>query len=113
MFTSSISSFISVRTWAWIVMSSALVGSSAISKVGFSLRAIAIMIRWRMPPDSSCGYRSRIVSGSLIRTRRRYSRASLRSSSEVRPARGRRPSGAEGRNVRPIASFGSTGRSFE
>ena len=42
-----------VRTCAWIVMSRALVGSSAISRDGFSLRAIAIMMRCRMPPESS------------------------------------------------------------
>ena len=42
--------------WAWIVTSSAVVGSSAISSSGSLAIAIAIMTRWRMPPDSSCGY---------------------------------------------------------
>src|SRR5437870_6078249 len=27
---------------------------------GFALKAIAIMTRWRIPPESSCGYRSRM-----------------------------------------------------
>src|SRR4249920_737311 len=48
----------SSRTWAWIVTSSAVVGSSAISSLGSSARAIAIMTRWRIPPLNSCGYRS-------------------------------------------------------
>ncbi len=36
--------------------SSAVVGSSAISSVGVHASAIAIITRWRMPPDSWCGY---------------------------------------------------------
>ena len=44
------------RIWAWIVTSSAVVGSSAITMSGLQERASAIMTRWRMPPDSSCGY---------------------------------------------------------
>ena len=47
--------FISSRIWAWIVTSSAVVGSSAMSSSGLVERAIAIMTRWRMPPDSWCG----------------------------------------------------------
>ncbi len=35
--------------------SSAVVGSSMIMTCGSSASAIAIMTRWRMPPDSSCG----------------------------------------------------------
>ena len=46
----------SSRIWAWIVTSSAVVGSSAISSFGSHDSAIAIMTRWRMPPDISCGY---------------------------------------------------------
>jgi len=68
---SEISSFMRVRTWAWIVTSTALVGSSAMSSEGFSLSASAIMTRWRIPPESSWGKRARIASGSLIRTSRR------------------------------------------
>ncbi len=44
------------RTWAWIVTSSAVVGSSAISSAGRQISAIASMARWRRPPDSSNGY---------------------------------------------------------
>ena len=46
----------SSRIWAWIVTSSAVVGSSAISSFGSHESAIAIITRWRMPPDISCGY---------------------------------------------------------
>ena len=44
------------RIWACTVTSSAVVGSSANSSFGPQARAIAIVTRWRMPPDSSCGY---------------------------------------------------------
>ena len=47
---------ISSRIWAWIVTSSAVVGSSAISSCGSQASAIAIITRWRMPPESWCGY---------------------------------------------------------
>ena len=43
-------------TCAWIVTSSAVVGSSAISNRGRLAIAIAIMARCRMPPENSCGY---------------------------------------------------------
>ena len=43
-------------TWAWIVTSSAVVGSSAMSRSGSFAIAIAIMARWRIPPEYSCGY---------------------------------------------------------
>ena len=46
---------ISSRIWAWMVTSSAVVGSSAMSTLGDSDRAIAIIARWRMPPENSCG----------------------------------------------------------
>ena len=46
----------SSRIWAWIVTSRAVVGSSAMRSFGLHERAIAIMTRWRMPPDISCGY---------------------------------------------------------
>ena len=39
-----------------MVTSSAVVGSSAISRRGSQASAIAIITRWRMPPDSWCGY---------------------------------------------------------
>src|SRR5229473_2372535 len=40
----------SSRIWAWIVTSSAVVGSSAISSLGWHTSAIAIITRCRMPP---------------------------------------------------------------
>ena len=40
---------------AWTVTSRAVVGSSAISTAGSSASAIAIMTRWRMPPENWCG----------------------------------------------------------
>ena len=49
------------RICAWIVTSSAVVGSSAISSVGLQASAIAIITRWRMPPESWCGYSSRAL----------------------------------------------------
>ncbi len=52
---SSCSSRISARICAWMVTSSAVVGSSAISSVGRHDSAIAIITRWRMPPESWCG----------------------------------------------------------
>ena len=48
--------FISSRIWAWIVTSRAVVGSSAMSSSGLVERAMAIMTRWRIPPESWCGY---------------------------------------------------------
>ena len=44
-------SFISSRICAWMVTSSAVVGSSAIRSFGLQASAIAIITRWRMPPD--------------------------------------------------------------
>ena len=44
------------RICACTVTSSAVVGSSAISRSGPEMVAMAIITRWRMPPDSSCGY---------------------------------------------------------
>ncbi len=40
---------------AWIVTSTAVVGSSAISRSGSLASAIAIITRWRWPPESWCG----------------------------------------------------------
>ena len=42
----------STRICAWMVTSSAVVGSSAISRRGLQASAIAIKARWRMPPES-------------------------------------------------------------
>ena len=71
------------RICACTVTSSAVVGSSAINRSGPASRADAIIARWRMPPDSSCGKAPycREASGSPTRasistTRSRDSSAS-------------------------------------
>ena len=46
----------SSRTCAWMVTSSAVVGSSAMRTSGSFAIDIAIMTRWRIPPENSCGY---------------------------------------------------------
>ena len=46
------SRWISSRIWAWIVTSSAVVGSSARISFGSQARAMAIITRWRMPPEN-------------------------------------------------------------
>ncbi len=53
-----VSRFISASSamiWAWIVTSSAVVGSSAISSRGSEARAMAIITRCSIPPESWCG----------------------------------------------------------
>jgi len=45
-------SSISCRICAWIVTSSAVVGSSAIKSLGCTRVPMAIITRWRMPPES-------------------------------------------------------------
>ena len=52
----------------WIVTSRAVVGSSASSRSGSVKSAVAIMTRWSIPPDSSCGYCRRRRSPSSIET---------------------------------------------
>ena len=42
----------SSRICAWMVTSSAVVGSSAMTSAGFITSAIAMTTRWRMPPES-------------------------------------------------------------
>src|SRR6266849_1445340 len=66
---------ISSRICAWMVTSSAVVGSSAMMSLGSQASAIAIMTRWRMPPESSCGYCLRRRAGSAMPTRPRSSMA--------------------------------------
>ena len=66
---SSCRSRIRSRIWAWTVTSRAVVGSSAISSSGSLIRAIAIMARWRMPPENSCGYWSMRLFGFGMPTR--------------------------------------------
>ena len=48
-------SCISSRICAWMVTSRAVVGSSAMRMSGPQARAMAIMARWRMPPENSWG----------------------------------------------------------
>src|SRR6266852_3211385 len=50
--SSRLSCFSSWITCAWTVTSSAVVGSSAISSEGSLARPIAIMARWRIPPEN-------------------------------------------------------------
>ena len=57
------------RMPAWIVTSSAVVGSSATSSRGRQATAIAIITRWRMPPDSWWGYSPMRRAGSGMPTR--------------------------------------------
>ena len=71
---SSCSSFISRRIWAWMVTSRAVVGSSAMRILGRQARAMAIITRWRMPPDSWWGYWLSTASGLGICTARSISR---------------------------------------
>ena len=63
------------RIWAWIVTSRAVVGSSAMSRSGSQASAMAIITRWAMPPDSSCGNDLSRRSGSGMPTIRSSSRA--------------------------------------
>ena len=57
------------RMPAWIVTSSAVVGSSATSNFGSHASAIAIITRCRIPPESWCGYSSTRRAGAGMRTR--------------------------------------------
>ena len=66
---------ISSMICAWMVTSSAVVGSSAIRMSGLHDRAIAIIARWRMPPENWCGKSSTRVSGFGIPTWRSSSTA--------------------------------------
>ncbi len=50
--------------WAWMVTSRALVGSSAMRISGLQERLMAIITRWRMPPENWCGYWSMRFSGA-------------------------------------------------
>ena len=70
----------SSRICFWIVTSSAVVGSSAIRSLGSQARAMAIMTRWRMPPDSWCGNWVTRSAGLGMPTRPRTSTARLRAS---------------------------------
>ena len=58
------------RIWAWTVTSSAVVGSSAKSRRGPQARAMAMVTRWRMPPESWWGYSFTRWAGSGMPTER-------------------------------------------
>jgi len=66
------------RICAWIVTSSAVVGSSARMSFGSFAIAIAIIARCRMPPENSCGNASRRRAAFGIPTMRRSSSARAR-----------------------------------
>ena len=66
------------RIWAWMVTSRAVVGSSAMSSLGSQASAMAIITRWRRPPESSWGYWSSRSAGWGISTSRRTSSARCR-----------------------------------
>ncbi len=74
------------RTCAWMVTSSAVVGSSAIRRSGSPARACAIITRCRIPPDSWNGYSSRRRVLSAIPTASSSSTARLRAAAPRSPA---------------------------
>ena len=75
--------FTRARMRAWVVTSSAVVGSSAMSSAGSSARAMAIIARWRWPPESWWGYIAPRRSGSGSST------AAMTSCARAARARGR------------------------
>ena len=74
-FSRSRSSRSSERICAWIVTSSAVVGSSAMRSAGSRASAIAIIARCRMPPLNWWGYSRARRSGSGMPTFRSHSTA--------------------------------------
>ena len=75
----------SARICAWIVTSSAVVGSSAMRSVGSQAIAIAIITRCRMPPESWCGYSPRRRAAAGISTCSSRRSASARAAALSRP----------------------------
>jgi hypothetical protein len=75
--TSRCSSLMSERICAWMVTSRAVVGSSAIRRSGWQASAMAIMTRWRMPPEKVCGnsLKRRLASGMRTRSKMRSASA--------------------------------------
>ncbi len=61
--------FSTSSTWAWMVTSRAVVGSSAMITSGSLAIAIAIIARWRMPPENSNGNDLTRCSGFGMPTR--------------------------------------------
>ncbi len=62
------------RIWPCTVTSRAVVGSSARSRDGLQISAMAIITRWRMPPESAWGKARRTDRGSGRRTASSISR---------------------------------------
>jgi len=75
----------SSRIWAWMVTSRAVVGSSASTRDGLHASAMAIIIRWRMPPLNWWGYCPSRRSGSGMPTRARSSVARTRAAAGAMP----------------------------
>ena len=80
------------RIPAWIVTSSAVVGSSATSTFGSQASAIAIITRCRIPPESWCGYSSSRRAAAGILTSSSSSTARAFASRLERPRCSRSPS---------------------
>src|SRR6266498_605764 len=78
-------SLISSRIWAWMVTSSAVVGSSARTRAGLQDRAMAIIMRCRMPPLNWWGYCESRRSGSETPTSESSSTARARDWEAVMP----------------------------
>ena len=89
--------WITSRIWAWTVTSSAVVGSSAISTSGSLAIAMAIITRWRMPPENSCGYWRARVPGCGMPTRSSSSTDLVRGLLASAASGGRRSSRRSGR----------------
>ncbi|OLT03951.1 hypothetical protein BJF90_24890 [Pseudonocardia sp. CNS-004] len=83
--SSRCSSATSPRICCWMVTSRAVVGSSAISRMGRSASAIAITTRWRMPPENSCGYARTVRAGSGMPTRSNSSSVRRRAATASTP----------------------------
>ncbi len=73
------------RICAWMVTSSAVVGSSAMISAGSFAIAIAIMTRCRMPPENSCGNPFDRCRGFGMPTRSSSSIARSRAASRPSP----------------------------
>jgi len=69
----------SVRYWAWMVTSSDVVGSSAMSRRGVHEKAMALDTRCRIPPLNWWGYCPSLVSAAEMRRRLRASSTRSRS----------------------------------
>ena len=69
-----------------MVTSSAVVGSSAISSVGRQTSAIAIITRWRKPPESWCGYCCEPALGAPMPTARSIAMLARSRRSVAQPA---------------------------